>query len=116
MRTLRTLSDTDKHRVIVPALFFPLLIHANVEPEGARRLEHIRRLEPGRKMRLGTELSTWTLSAKPKNVRVEYKITCSPAFPPSLIRPSPGNSIEDVGGTLTTIAAICTEILDHFDL
>jgi hypothetical protein len=115
MRTLRTLSNTDKHRIIVPALYFPVRFKSQLKYEGARQIEHLIRLQPGREMKLGTPLSTWTFSGRPQNVSLDYQLTSSPAFRPALIRPAPGNSIEDVSGTLTTIAETCREIVAHFD-
>ena len=115
MRTLRVLSDLDKHRAIVPTHFYPLAFHAEVTVEGANRLLHYPRLSPGKPATLGSMLSTWTLSAKPKKATLHYSISGTPAFAPSLVRPSPGNTIEDVTGTLTTIHDFCVEILENFD-
>jgi hypothetical protein len=115
MRTLRTLSNTDKHRFIVPALYFPLRFRFELKYESAQQIEHVIRLRPGTEMKLGTPLSTWTFSRPPTNVSLTYELTCTPAFRPSLIRPAPGNSIEDVSGTLTTIAELCLEIVEHFN-
>ena len=116
MRALRTLSDTDKHRFVVPALFVPSEFHAKVEARGAKRVDHILRLAPGREIKLGTRLNTWTLTAVPKNVSMDYKITCFPAFSPSLIRPAPANDVENVRDMLIGITTTCTAILDHFDV
>ena len=115
MRALQTLSNTDKHRIVVPTSQFPLAYHADVECVGAKRVAHFQRLMPGQKMKVGTEMSTWTLTAKPQSVNVEYRVTATPAFHPSLIRPRPGNSVEDVTGFLLTIAEECSEILAFFE-
>ena len=115
MRSLRTLSNTDKHRFIVTALFLPARYDVSIELVGARRGKSIPRLAPGKEIKLGTELNTWTFTAKPKEVRMEYKITCFPAFSPSLIRPYPASDVANVRDTLSGIAALCTEILNFFD-
>jgi hypothetical protein len=114
MRTLRTLSNTDKHRALVPALFFPLRFRFKVDFDEAKQIRHIIRLGPGQEMRRGTELLTWTFTQRPKNVHIEYTLVSSPGFHPTLIRPTPGNDLEDVSGTLTTVASVCGEILSRF--
>lgn len=115
MRTLNVLSNTDKHRVIVPALFYPLGFNSNLKYEGAKQGERFVRLKPGREMKLGANLLTWTFSARPKNVSMDLRVSTTPVFHPSLIRPSPGNSVEDITGTLRTIHSVCDEIIAHFE-
>ena len=117
MRTLRNLSNTDKHRVLVPALFFPLTHSTKVDfKKGPRRLAKVVRIARGHQMQLRSDLLTWTFSEQPEIVKIDYKIANSPGFHPRLVRPAPGNDLEDVGGTLKTIAAACRQIVAHFDV
>jgi hypothetical protein len=115
MRTLHVLSNTDKHRSLVPALFFPLRARVNLTFDEAIELERIIRIPRGVPMSIGTDLVTWRLSARPRNVQLSYTFANTPCFSPALIRPRPGNDAEDVSGTLTTIATYCDEIVAHFE-
>lgn len=115
MRTLNVLSNEDKHRVIIPALFYPVDFDFKLDFDGAKRIDRIIRIRRGEPMKVGTDLLTWTFSDKPKNVRMNVTIANSPGFNSSLVRPRPGNDFEDVSGTLTTISATCAEVLVRFD-
>jgi len=115
MRTLHVLSNTDKHRIIVPTLFFPLTHSTTIVVKDAPpRLAQTVRIPRGQTMKIGTPLLTWTFSESPEVTKIDYRITNTPGFHPRLIRPSPGNDIEDVSGTLTTIAGLCRELVDYF--
>ncbi len=88
---------------------------ANLKYQGALEIGQIKRLAPGQKMKLGTKLGTWIFSARPHHVSMDYTIANTPGFDPRLIRPAPGSSVEDVTGTLSTIAETCGEILSYFE-
>lgn len=115
VRILQALSNTDKHRIIVPTLFYPIGFRFNLKFKGAKEGERITRLAPGRRLTVGAPLLTWTFSARPSDVSVDLEVTASPGFPTSVVRPAPGNTFEDVGGTLRVIYNVCDEILSHFE-
>jgi hypothetical protein len=114
IRTLQALSNTDKHRFIVPAHFYPLSFHMEIKYENAQQVELIKRLNPGQTVIIGRDLATWTFTASPTKVQLDFSLTGTPAFNPSLIRPVPGNSIEDVTGTLKTISGVCADVVKSF--
>lgn len=115
MRRLQRLSNTDKHRLLTPALFYPLDFHVKLDFKGAKQRRLIQRIGRGKQMKLGAELITWTFTDKPAYVSMNLSMTNTAGFHPSLLRPSPGNDFEDVGGTLRTIHSTCEEILLHFE-
>ncbi len=115
VRILQVLSNTDKHRIIVPALFYPTGFHFKLKFEGAKKRERITRLVPGRQLQLGTQLLTWTFSDRPSDVSVDLEVTASPGFPTSVVRPAPGNTFEEVAGVLRVIYNVCDEIRSHFE-
>jgi len=114
IRALQILFNTDKHRAIIPALIFPTDYNFHLEYVGHRR-EFIRRTGRGKQVKLGADLCTWTFETVPQNVRMDATINLSPGFRPSLIRPSRGNDFVRIGGLLESIAAICDEVLSHFE-
>ncbi len=65
IRALQSLSNTDKHRTIIPTLFYPTKFSFNLTYSGAKQLQRVTRLRPGREMRLGSGLLTWTFSRPP---------------------------------------------------
>jgi hypothetical protein len=111
-RTLRTLSNTDKHRVLVPAVFYPVDFHYDMKFKGARQGSRHVRLPRGRSLRTGDELLTWTFSRKPREMKVDLQVKSVPGFRPSHVSPAPGNDFEEATGTLTTIHTVCTRVLD----
>lgn len=115
VRILQSLSNTDKHRANVPAQFYPVGFRCNLKFKNAEPRERITRLAPGRRLKLGTRLVTWTFSIRPSDVSMDLEISASPGFPTSVVRPAPGNTFEDVGGTLRVIYNVCDEILSHFE-
>jgi hypothetical protein len=114
IRTLQTLSNTDKHRRIVPALLYPIRAQVGISFEDAGQIgEAIQRI-PGRTLMYpGTPLVTWLFTSRPRNVKVSMNIANTPGFRRGLIRPSPGNDFEDVSGTLTTIATCCKQVVSE---
>lgn len=119
MRNLRTLSDTDKHRIIIPALVFPRGGELKFKYEGGRRVGGPRwMVRPGQELNRGTELARLVLSRQrgmETRVQVNGTIQTFPGFRRSIICASDGSALS-VMDTIEAIKEQSAQILREFEV
>jgi len=106
VRRLRNLSDTDKHRIIVPTLVLPQKGNLNAKYEGAELIQIRNELRFGRQVKKGTKIMTLVLAGgEPgkRKVSMEGIITSMPILPGAIILET----------ALNEISATCSEILSE---
>jgi len=116
MYYLRTLSDTDKHRIIVPTMMLPAGGDISlIFPKGCEIITVIERIQLGQDMREGTKMMSVIIAGSPPSERfkpsVNARATLVPVFPIGLVRPRPPEEIVAVDSALNCIGKICSEIL-----
>lgn len=116
MGYLRVLSDTDKHRIIIPAPMLPA--DGIVEIKGfelwGRLIRVIDRLKLGQEIKKGTQIISAIIAGVPPaqdQVHVDATTTIMPVFPIELIPPTSPDDIVDVEFNLNGIRDVCEEIL-----
>jgi|SRR5687768_1255446 len=117
MLYLRTLSNTDKHRIIVPVVVFPEAVEVKAEPKGAGLIGIDRDYILGDALENGTKLFTVNLegqSLKDVEMHMKVRISASPAFSKSLIVPPPPYAAVTMEKVLEIISSTCFDILSRF--
>jgi hypothetical protein len=117
MLYLRALSNTDKHRIIVPVVVFPEAVEVKAEPKGARLLSIDRDYILGDALEDGTKLFTVNLegqSLKDVEMNMQVRISASPAFSTSLIVPPPPYAAVTMEKVMEIISSTCFDILSRF--
>jgi hypothetical protein len=121
IRCLRNLSDTDKHRVIIPSFASPTDAEIDLKSEGGHIIHSTGiRLSSGRQIKKGTRiLSVIFAETRPGKGKVRVKDIrmggCA-AFPTWMVRPPPGRDVLPVDTALTDIQAVCTEVINEFEV
>jgi hypothetical protein len=116
MRYLTILSNTDKHRLIVPALMSPQV--GDVEFKFDPLLEYVKEihhLSSKREIEVGTKIITFVLAGNvPPNqprVHIDTKFTLMPMLSKSIVGLTPSRDIVLLEDALNLISTVCTEIL-----
>jgi hypothetical protein len=113
MKRLRDLTDTDKHRVILPTLVLPQSGDLNLKYEGAEPVAFIHHLRFGWEIKQGTKIMTLVLAGgEPgkRKVSVEGRVTSTAFFPRSILRPPKGESAVLLEVALNEIRATCEQV------
>src|SRR5271157_16186 len=116
MRYFRTLSNIDKHHIIIPIATLPDYGKINFKYD-IRFYKWFRRrtiVKLGQEIKSGTELVEEVLSNVPNTtspVNVEAQLSLIPVFPIELVRPAPPDKVIIVNDALNSIGNICLEIL-----
>ena len=112
---LRALSDTDKHRIILPAPMFPAYGEINIKyGKWAELILSPDTYELGQEIKKDTIIMSVILAGYPpfrNQVHVDATTTIVPAFPVDLIRPTPPDDIVPAELALDGIGDICAQIL-----
>ena len=116
MRYLTILSNTDKHRIIVPALMSPQVGAIQFDYNLALKpIKEIHYIKTNREVKAGTKIMTVVLAGTVPNnepkVRVNTAMTLMPMFPREIIKLPPPKHILIIEEALNRISAVCTEIL-----
>jgi hypothetical protein len=116
MRNLRNLSDTDKHRTILPLVTLPQAGNLNIKYEGAELVGTFVHLKFGREVKKGTKILTLILAGGEvgkREVSLEGVITSQPIFCRSLLEPPSGTVAVAVEVALNDIRDACEHILSE---
>lgn len=117
MRALRKLSDTDKHRVLLPTLLLPAEGNFDIHYEGAALIDRFMKLRKGREVKVGMEIMTLVLAKVRKSVHLTAtgEGRFQPMFPTSLVRPAPHEDATTVQFTLEEVARYCLQVVNEVE-
>jgi hypothetical protein len=116
MGYLRSLSDTDKHRIIIPTPMLPA--GGEVEIKGfeswGQLIRVIDRLKLGQEIKKGTQIISAIIAGVPpaqNQVHVDATTTIMPVFSIDSVPPAQPDDIVDVEFNLNGIRDVCKEII-----
>jgi hypothetical protein len=114
MRCLQILSNTDKHRIIVPTVLFPNSSVGDISCQGGGIAKTIFHLKPGAEIRKGTKILSVIVAGNTaqQTVNVDTKTVVFPMFPKTIIKQSARRDrAAPVEPILKNIRNVCFEIL-----
>jgi hypothetical protein len=113
IRYLQALSNTDKHRIIVPAVLFPLESEGKVEPQKTNLVSADLHLKKGVEIRRGMKVLTVIVAGDDPNPKVVFttKLSFVPMFPKTVVRAYGLNPAIHIEPALKDIRETCKEIL-----
>jgi hypothetical protein len=113
MRFLQALSNTDKHRIIVPAILAPEYSKGNINYSGGDIVKTTFHLKEGRTIKAGAKILTILLAGDiPKqHVHMDTKLSVIPAFPKGVLTFSKSQPTVLIEPSLQMIRDVCFEIL-----
>ena len=119
MRNLQKLSNTDKHRVIVPTLTVPREVKGKLKYDTSKlQLVHATLdLKPGDEMKVGTKVVTFVLAGIDDKVSMEnVEMESVVIFPRDVIRPwLRDGAFIDAEAVLHDISETCAEFIAEVD-
>jgi hypothetical protein len=119
MRYLQTLSNADKHRLIVPVARFPRgKFNLQIKATEAELIAAKKRIEPGEELKIGTKIITAVLAESTPGegkVRMEGTFEPTPGFRPNMLRPAPGETVVWVDVAIEEAKSVCAEILREIE-
>ncbi|MEW6082992.1 MAG: hypothetical protein AB1607_00195 [Chloroflexota bacterium] len=113
VRFLQALSNTDKHRIIVPAMLAPEYSKGNISYGGGDIVKTTFHLKESRSVRAGAKIVTILLAGDvPKQyVHMDTNLSVIPAFPTSVLKFSKSQPTVLIEPSLQMIRNACFEVL-----
>lgn len=114
IKYLKTLSNTDKHRIIVPVLVSPLGLEAKLRPVGAHILKLHKDYRDGQELRSGDKILTILMDGKPEKWQAKMELQAVPVVPHSMIEPPPQYALVTLEKVFEIIQQTCFAIISEF--
>jgi len=111
---LQKLSNTDKHRIIVPVGIVPREFEAKLKPEGANILEIQKCYFDGQELSNDTTVLTIVMDGEPQKWNALMEFKASFAISNSIIEPPPSFALAPLDQVFEGIRQTCFEVISEF--
>ena len=119
IRRLQSLSNTDKHRVIVPTFITSLAADLDFKHDGGELVAAVVHTKDMRSIKNGSRIMSLVLAVEGTDeikVNVSGNLRLLPALPRSVARPNPGDDALPLELAFRDISAVCSEIVDEIEI